>query len=505
MLLTDPEPRAFALSARANAGKRPLKPSAWLCFFLFLYIAICACPALAQAKPSLVPVPPMETRVVDLTGTLDNGAADALRQQIAELESSTQAQLAVLIVPTTGREAVEQYATRVFARWKLGRKDENDGVLLLVALKDRKMRIEVGKGLEGTVTDIQAASIIDGQMVPRFREGDYAAGLQGAVRELSQLIGGPAALPDTLASDTSPTPLSIDEDTVREPAESGGGFTREGKVFLGVMLWSLCVGVWQGLGAGPLAGTRRRSSRAPARGKRSGKRGRRVQRPEPWAEALQQIEPEAPRKPRDRRLVLGLVGAGPLGGAAMLLNPIMAMALAIPALFLYGLGYLCGRVKEVAYVLGSIAAVIAALACIAFTVGAEAFWPGFLWALGIGGAGLLLTVIAFGIRNTWRDGSVWGFVVRWIVVLGVAVAAVVITEPGPFPSETWIPVAVATVLALLFMFVFPTFGSGEGDGDDDRSDSGWSNSSSSGSSSSSSSSSSGGGGSSSGGGASGSW
>jgi len=510
MLLTDSEPCAFAPQAQANAGKRPSKRWACLCFLLFLCIVMATCPAFAQKKTTQVPAPPMKTRVVDLTNTLGAQEADALRQEISELESSTQAQLAVLVVPTTGQETIEQYATRVFERWKLGRKGEDDGVLVLVALKDRRMRIEVGKGLEGTISDIQAASIIDREMAPRFRNGDYAGGMQAAVRALAQLIGAPAALPDTLASDTASTPLPVDEEAVREPKESGGGLTPEGKAFLGVMLWSIGVGAWHGLGAGPLVPTRRRTSRQPSRGKRSGKRGRRLQRPEPWAEALQEIEPEEPRKPRDWRLVLGLVGAGPLGGAAMLLNPFMAGFLAIPALFLYGLGYLCARVKEVAYVLGGIAAVIAALTCIGFMVGGEVFWPGFLWALAIGGAGLLVTVIVFGIRNTWRDGSVLGFVVRWVVVLGVAGAAVAITRPGPFPGEMWIPVAIATVVALLFMFVFPIFGTGSGDGDDDSSDSGWSSGSSSSSSSSSGSSSSGssssgGGGSSSGGGASGSW
>ena len=193
MLLTDSESCAFAPQAQANAGKRPLKRWACLCFLFFVFIAACACPAFAQSRTSPVPVPPMKTRVVDLTNTLGAQEADELRQEISELESSTQAQLAVLVVPTTGQESIEQYATRVFARWKLGRKDENDGVLVLVALKDRKMRIEVGTGLEGAITDIQAAAIIDREMAPRFRDGDYAAGLQAAVRALSQLIGAPAA------------------------------------------------------------------------------------------------------------------------------------------------------------------------------------------------------------------------------------------------------------------------------------------------------------------------
>ncbi len=170
MLSTDSASAAFIESASVDVGRRQSGIRAWLCFALFsLCIAMGMSPAFAQTKTSLVPVPQMKTRVVDLTNTLSAGDADGLRQEIAELESSTQAQLAVLIVPTTGQEAIEQYAARVFARWKLGRKDEDDGVLVLVALKDRKMRIEVGKGLEGMVTDIQAAAIIDKQMAPRFR------------------------------------------------------------------------------------------------------------------------------------------------------------------------------------------------------------------------------------------------------------------------------------------------------------------------------------------------
>lgn len=247
MLSTDSASAAFIESASVDAGRRQAGIRAWLCFVLFsLCIAMGMSPAFAQTKTSLVPVPQMKTRVVDLTNTLSAGDADGLRQEIAELESSTQAQLAVLIVPTTGQEAIEQYAARVFARWKLGRKDEDDGVLMLVALKDRKMRIEVGKGLEGTVTDIQAAAIIDRQMAPRFRGGDYAGGVQAAVRALSELIGAPAAQawPDTLASDTASTPLPVDEEAAREPAAGGEGLTPEGKAFLGVMLWSIGVGAW---------------------------------------------------------------------------------------------------------------------------------------------------------------------------------------------------------------------------------------------------------------------
>jgi uncharacterized protein len=120
----------------------------WQRLLVWLCLAMLAWSLPAQAKQ--VPVPAMKSRVVDLTHTLKPDEAEALRADIAALQADTQAQLAVLIVPTTGTDTIEQYATRVFAQWKLGRQEADDGVLLLVALKDRKMRIEVGTGLEGT-------------------------------------------------------------------------------------------------------------------------------------------------------------------------------------------------------------------------------------------------------------------------------------------------------------------------------------------------------------------
>ena len=148
---------------------------------LLAFAAMLAWLPTAQARPVPVPVPAMSSRVVDLTNTLQASEADDLRQQIDALETDTRAQLAVLIVPTTGEDSIEQFATRVFAEWKLGREAEDDGLLLLVALKDRRMRIEVGTGLEGKITDIQAARIIDQQMTPRFRSGDFAGGIGTAV------------------------------------------------------------------------------------------------------------------------------------------------------------------------------------------------------------------------------------------------------------------------------------------------------------------------------------
>lgn len=108
------------------------------------------CTVHAQTSPIGVS---LDQRVIDLTNTLDTGFTTRLNDQLAALEQRKGAQVAVLLVPTTGGASIEDYANQLFRAWKLGRKDVNDGILLLVAKDDRKVRIEVGYGLEGTVTD----------------------------------------------------------------------------------------------------------------------------------------------------------------------------------------------------------------------------------------------------------------------------------------------------------------------------------------------------------------
>lgn len=120
----------------------------------------------------------LDQRVIDLTNTLDSGTAQRLKQQLADLEQRKGAQVAVLLVPTTGSADIEGYANQLFRAWKLGRKDVNDGILLVVAKDDRKVRIEVGYGLEGIVTDLLAHRIIEEQITPAFRQGDFAGGVQ---------------------------------------------------------------------------------------------------------------------------------------------------------------------------------------------------------------------------------------------------------------------------------------------------------------------------------------
>ena len=222
----------------------------WLGLLLACIAMLAWLPA-AQARP--VPVPAMSSRVVDLTNTLQASEADDLRQQIDALESDTQAQLAVLIVPTTGEDSIEQFATRAFAQWKLGRKDEDDGVLLLVALKDRRMRIEVGTGLEGRITDIQAARIIDQQMTPRFRSGDFAGGIRTAVQSLSLLVGGTLYGTEAPQVQDAQDAQEVQSSTDDAPREAGG-VTPAGWALFGTLLWSIAIGAWHG---------RRRAKPAP--------------------------------------------------------------------------------------------------------------------------------------------------------------------------------------------------------------------------------------------------
>jgi len=146
--------------------------------------------ALAAYAQTLQPVPPLESRVTDLTGTLTAGARSALESKLAAFEARKGAQIAVLIVPTTQPEEIEQYSIRVVDAWKLGREGPDDGALLLVAMQDRALRIEVGRGLEGALTDLVANRIIDETITPRFREGDFAGGITAGVDRMMSVVDG---------------------------------------------------------------------------------------------------------------------------------------------------------------------------------------------------------------------------------------------------------------------------------------------------------------------------
>jgi uncharacterized protein len=135
-------------------------------------------------------IPPLKARVTDLTATLNAQQGQALEQTLAEFEARKGAQIAVLLVPTTQPETVEQYAVRVQESWKLGRKGVDDGVLLVVAKNDRKLHIEVGYGLEGILPDAIGKRIIEDDIVPRFKEGDFYGGIRAGVDRVMRVVEG---------------------------------------------------------------------------------------------------------------------------------------------------------------------------------------------------------------------------------------------------------------------------------------------------------------------------
>lgn len=142
-----------------------------------------------------VAVPPLTTRVTDLTGTLSTDQKATLESRLAELEAQKGAQFAILLIPTTGDETIEQYSIRVAEQWKLGRKKVDDGVMLLVAKSDRKVRLEIGYGLEGALPDVVAKRIINDVITPHFKQGDFYGGIVACVTRVDAIIRG-EALPE---------------------------------------------------------------------------------------------------------------------------------------------------------------------------------------------------------------------------------------------------------------------------------------------------------------------
>ncbi len=155
--------------------------------WVWLLLLALALTGTAQAE---VAVPPLTQRVTDLTATLDAQQSQALEARLAEFEKSKGAQLAVLIVPTTQPETIEQYGIRVVEAWKLGRKNVDDGALLLVAKNDRTLRIEVGYGLEGVLTDLTSHRIIDEVIVPYFKRGEFYAGIDAGMTAIMKVVQG---------------------------------------------------------------------------------------------------------------------------------------------------------------------------------------------------------------------------------------------------------------------------------------------------------------------------
>lgn len=163
----------------ASRMTRRIRPLVMVILWLFSAIAVAD-----------VAIPPLKSRITDLTQTLSQREIAQLEQTLAAFEAKKGSQVAVLIVPSTRPETIEQYSIRVAEAWRLGRKGVDDGVLLLVAKQDKTLRIEVGYGLEGVLPDAIARRIIDEIIVPAFIRHDFFAGIQSGVEQIVRVIEG---------------------------------------------------------------------------------------------------------------------------------------------------------------------------------------------------------------------------------------------------------------------------------------------------------------------------
>lgn len=161
----------------------------------------CVQPAVAQ-----VAVPALTGRVVDLTGTLSGAAVARIESKLADFETKKGTQFAVLIVPTTEPEDIEQFGIRVADQWQLGRKGVDDGAILLVAKEDRRARIEVGKGLEGALPDVIASRIVGDTIAPLFKQGNFDGGVEAGVDRMIA-VGNGETLPAPDRQWERPAPL----------------------------------------------------------------------------------------------------------------------------------------------------------------------------------------------------------------------------------------------------------------------------------------------------------
>lgn len=158
----------------------------WPAWLAILWLAL---PFTAGAA-ELVALPALQARVTDLTGTLDATQRGRLEAQLAAIERAGKMQAAVLLLPSTQPESIEQFGIRLAEAWKVGHKGVDNGAIIIVAKDDRRMRIEVGYGLEGAVPDAIASRIVNERMAPAFKQGNFFGGLQAAIAALDQALGG---------------------------------------------------------------------------------------------------------------------------------------------------------------------------------------------------------------------------------------------------------------------------------------------------------------------------
>jgi uncharacterized protein len=194
-------------------------------FFLLFFAAISL-----HAEP----LPELKTPVTDLTGTLSKEQISNLENRILGLEKEKGSQIAIAIVPTTSAENIEQYSIRLATAWKIGRKGVDDGVLLVVAKQDRKLRIEVGYGLEGAIPDAYAKQIIDMTIVPRLREGKFYEGISDGLDRIISLIKTESLPP---AQKEKAIPRMSNTEWMLAVLIHGGFWLRPALLLLGVILF----------------------------------------------------------------------------------------------------------------------------------------------------------------------------------------------------------------------------------------------------------------------------
>ena len=225
---------------------------------LLCLAALCWWPSAAPAA-ALAPLPAFSGYVVDLAGALPEADRTQLTARLKDLEQRKGAQLAVLVVQSTAPEQIEQYGIRLARQWLPGRKGVNDGAILIVALQDRAVRLEVGRGLEGAIPDIYANRITDDIIVPRFRDGDVPGGIAAGVEATVRLIDGeplpaPVSRPHGRREQGAPWMLLlmvalVAGNVLRSMFGRSIGATVAGTV-VGFAGWALTSLLWAGLAAG---------------------------------------------------------------------------------------------------------------------------------------------------------------------------------------------------------------------------------------------------------------
>lgn len=231
----------------------------WLLLSVMAWVTLTLSSAWAQA---LVPVPPLTARVMDQTGTLAPGDVAALEQQLKAFEQQRGTQIVVLVLPSTAPEDIADFTQRLGDAWKIGRREVGDGVLLVVALNDRRLRIAPAKSLEGAVPDLAAQRIIDQVITPAFRRGDVAGGLREGLTHLQARIEGEALPLPAAGGQGAKTPGAAEVDwlnlavllLVALPVVAGvlrrvlgqrlGALASGGAV--GVLAWSMTGLLWLG-------------------------------------------------------------------------------------------------------------------------------------------------------------------------------------------------------------------------------------------------------------------